>query len=65
MTKVRILMVCLGKNICRSPLAEGILREKIKDKSVTVTIDSGGTGSYHIGEPPETTSHRDCKEIWS
>lgn len=43
-------MVCLG-NICRSPLAEGILKSKLpKDKFV---IDSAGTASYHIGSPPD------------
>lgn len=46
----KILMVCLG-NICRSPLAEGILKSKLpKDKFV---IDSAGTASYHIGSPPD------------
>jgi len=49
----RILMVCLG-NICRSPLAEGILRSKVSEDKVTV--DSAGTGSYHIGDPPDTRS---------
>ncbi len=49
----RILMVCLG-NICRSPLAEGILRSKLpQDRFV---IDSAGTGNYHIGNPPDSRS---------
>ena len=46
-------MVCLG-NICRSPLAEGILSSKLKDKDVVV--DSAGTASYHIGNPPDPRS---------
>lgn len=46
-------MVCLG-NICRSPLAEGILRSKVPEDKVTV--DSAGTGSYHIGDPPDIRS---------
>ncbi len=46
-------MVCLG-NICRSPLAEGILKEKIKD--LNTEIDSAGTASYHIGNPPDPRS---------
>src|SRR5260221_14302161 len=52
MASIRILMVCLG-NICRSPLAEGILREKVKGKGLDVEIDSAGTGDYHIGEHPD------------
>lgn len=50
---VKILMVCLG-NICRSPLAEGILASKLpKDK---FTVDSAGTGSWHIGHAPDERS---------
>ena len=46
-------MVCLG-NICRSPLAEGILKYKIKNKKIFV--DSAGTSSYHIGKLPDSRS---------
>ncbi len=46
-------MVCLG-NICRSPLAEGILNSKV-DKN-DVTVDSAGTGGWHIGELPDSRS---------
>lgn len=46
-------MVCLG-NICRSPLAEGILRSKVDPDKVH--IDSAGTGSWHIGNPPDPRS---------
>lgn len=50
---IKILMVCLG-NICRSPLAEGILASKLpKDK---FTVDSAGTGSWHIGHSPDERS---------
>ena len=50
---VKIVMVCLG-NICRSPLAEGILASKLpKDK---FTVDSAGTGSWHIGQSPDDRS---------
>ncbi len=50
---VKILMVCLG-NICRSPLAEGILTSKLpQDKFI---VDSAGTGSYHIGKQPDPRS---------
>ena len=50
---VKVLMVCLG-NICRSPLAEGILKSKV-DAS-RVFIDSAGTGGWHIGELPDSRS---------
>lgn len=50
---IKILMVCLG-NICRSPLAEGILREKLPSNNFI--IDSAGTGNYHIGSPPDNRS---------
>lgn len=48
-------MVCLG-NICRSPLAEAILREKAEANSLDIEIDSCGTGDYHIGEAPDERS---------
>ena len=50
---VRVLMVCLG-NICRSPLAEGILKSKVSDSDFI--IDSAGTGGWHIGELPDSRS---------
>lgn len=53
MAKVKILMVCLG-NICRSPLAEGILQSKLSPENFTV--DSAGTASYHIGKLPDPKS---------
>ena len=49
----RILMVCLG-NICRSPLAEGILQSKVDPDKVRV--DSAGTAAYHTGELPDRRS---------
>lgn len=54
---MRILMVCLG-NICRSPLAEGILRHKINNRSLKWHIDSAGTAGWHEGTPPHELS---CK----
>ena len=45
-------MVCLG-NICRSPMAHGIMRDKIKKLELNVHVDSAGTSSYHIGSPPD------------
>ena len=50
---VRVLMVCLG-NICRSPLAEGILKSKVFSNNVFV--DSAGTAAYHVGNLPDSRS---------
>ena len=56
---IKILMVCLG-NICRSPLAEGILASKLpKDK---FQVESAGTGSWHIGHKPDERSIAIAKE---
>ncbi len=52
---MRILMVCLG-NICRSPLAEGILKHKVQQNGLPWTVDSAGTGNWHIGELPDPRS---------
>ena len=52
---MKVLMVCLG-NICRSPLAEGILKEKIKENNLDWTVDSAGTGSWHVGDRPDPRS---------
>ena len=51
--KTKILMVCLG-NICRSPLAQGILESKVKPNQVYV--DSAGTGHWHVGDKPDPRS---------
>lgn len=48
-------MVCLG-NICRSPLAEGIMREKMTSYGNIIQIDSAGTGGWHAGEAPDRRS---------
>ena len=56
---VKILMVCLG-NICRSPLAEGILASKLpKDKFI---VDSAGTGNWHVGKKPDERSIATAKK---
>lgn len=49
---MRILMVCLG-NICRSPLAEGILKHKARQHNLNWWIDSAGTSAWHVGELPD------------
>lgn len=46
---MKILMVCLG-NICRSPMAEGILRDKIRTAKSDIITDSCGTSNWHIGK---------------
>lgn len=57
---MRILMVCLG-NICRSPMAEAILRHKAREAGLLWTIDSAGTESYHVGEPPHQLTTKVCQ----
>ncbi len=52
---MKILMVCLG-NICRSPLAEGIMKSKIQQKGLDWEVDSAGTGHWHIGQLPDKRS---------
>jgi len=51
--KTKVLMVCLG-NICRSPLAEGILKSMVDPD--LIEVDSAGTAGYHIGNPPDERS---------
>jgi protein-tyrosine phosphatase len=48
----KILMVCLG-NICRSPLAEGIMLKLIEENKLNMRVDSAGTSNYHIDEAPD------------
>jgi protein-tyrosine phosphatase len=45
-------MVCLG-NICRSPLADGILRKKVANAGLSIEVDSAGTAGYHVGSAPD------------
>nr|WP_205696935.1 low molecular weight protein-tyrosine-phosphatase [Conexibacter sp. SYSU D00693] len=54
---MRVLFVCLG-NICRSPTAEGVLRHLVREEGLedVVTIDSAGTGDWHVGNPPDARS---------
>jgi low molecular weight protein-tyrosine phosphatase len=51
---MRVLFVCLG-NICRSPTAEGVMRALVRDAGIedTIEVDSAGTGSWHVGSPPD------------
>jgi protein-tyrosine phosphatase len=52
---MKVLMVCLG-NICRSPLAQGILEHNAQKMGLTLTVDSAGTSAHHIGERPDPRS---------
>ena len=58
---MKILMVCLG-NICRSPLAEGILRDKVLKAGLNWQVDSAGINGYHTGEPPHHLSIKVAKQ---
>ena len=57
---MKILMVCLG-NICRSPLAEGILQDKAFKAGLNWSVESAGTNHYHTGEPPHPLSQKVAK----
>jgi protein-tyrosine phosphatase len=57
---MKILMVCLG-NICRSPLAEGILQDKAFKAGLSWSVESAGTNSYHIGDAPHHLSQKVAK----
>jgi protein-tyrosine phosphatase len=52
---MKVLMICLG-NICRSPLAEGVLKKKIAEKQLDWEVDSAGTGGWHVGSLPDKRS---------
>ena len=64
----RLLVVCLG-NICRSPMAEGALRARLREAGLDdrIEVDSAGTGDWHVGQPPDrraiATAHRHGVDI--
>ena len=58
---MKSLMVCLG-NICRSPLAEGILQHKANAAALNWQVDSAGTAGYHVGNPPHHLSQKVAKQ---
>lgn len=60
----RVLFVCTG-NICRSPLADGMLRALVSRMKCnkTIEVDSAGTDSYHIGQPPDPRSQKAARAM--
>lgn len=52
---MKILMVCLG-NICRSPLAHGVMENMVKEHGLDWEVDSAGTGGWHVGQQPDSRS---------
>ncbi len=58
---MKILMVCLG-NICRSPMAEGIMRKKLENHGLNHAVDSTGTANYHAGEHPDPRAIEKAKK---
>ncbi len=59
---MKILMVCLG-NICRSPMADGLLRKKVTEHQLDVFVDSAGTAAHHIGEKPDARMRKTAKSF--
>ena len=63
LTKIRVLFVCMG-NICRSPSAEGAFTALVEKLGVShyFDIDSAGTHSYHVGDPPDARSQKHARK---
>ncbi|HAI00562.1 MAG TPA: protein tyrosine phosphatase [Flavobacteriales bacterium] len=62
MTKppMNVLAVCLG-NICRSPMAEGLLRHHIQQRGLRCKVDSAGTSAHHVGEHPDRRAQQEMR----
>lgn len=58
---MKILLVCLG-NICRSPMAEGLLREMAKQRGIRIETDSAGTGRSHLGQAPDPRAQAEMRK---
>lgn len=61
MSNMKVLMVCLG-NICRSPLAEGILKNKVQQLGLDWQVESAGTSGFHASEKPDKRAIKVAKE---
>jgi protein-tyrosine phosphatase len=59
---MKILMICLG-NICRSPLAEGVMKHLVAEQGLNWKIDSAGTGNWHVGEGPDHRSVKTARQF--
>lgn len=59
---MKVLMVCLG-NICRSPMADGLLRKKVAESGIDVEVDSAGTSNFHVGEAPDHRMRETAKRL--
>ena len=62
----RVLMICMG-NICRSPTAHGVFEKMVADAGLQqrIEVDSAGTHSYHVGEPPDARSQQHARRLAS
>ena len=58
--ELKIIMVCLG-NICRSPIAEGVLKYYSNNEKLNIFVDSAGTNGFHNGQSPHRLSQKVCK----
>ena len=58
---MKALMICLG-NICRSPMAEGIVRQLAEERGIEIQLDSCGTNGFHDGESPDSRAMSNLKE---
>ncbi len=59
---MKVLMVCLG-NICRSPMADGLLRKKVREAGLNIEVDSAGTSDFHVGEAPDHRMRATAKQL--
>lgn len=57
---MKVLFVCTG-NICRSPTAEGVLRELARRQGIDLHVESRGTHDYHVGEPPDERAQQHAR----